>query len=49
MIGEVDTMSTSFDPRSFWHWGIDLFEIEFALYAFFVDIWDHVRRLDEWH
>ena len=37
------------DPRRFGHWSVDLFEVEFALDDFFVDVRDHVWWLDEWH
>ena len=36
-------------PGCFRHWSIDLLEVKLALYHLFVDIWDHVWWLDEWH
>lgn len=36
-------------PRSFRHRCIDLLQVEFILNRFFVNVRDHVWRLDEWH
>ena len=49
MVREVDTMLAPLDPGSFGHGSIDLLEIKFALYAFFIDVGNHVRRFDKRH
>jgi len=48
-IREANTMLTSPDPWRLGHWCVDLLQVKLQLDGLFVDVWDHIWRLDEGH
>ena len=49
VIGEVDPMRAALDPGGLGHGRVYLLEVELALDALLVDVWNHIRRLDKRH
>ena len=49
LVREVDAMLASLDPGGLWHRRVNLLQIELALDALLVHVWDHVRRFNERH
>ena len=49
VVCELDPILAATDPGGFWHRSINLLQGKLVLDGFFVDVWDHIRRLDERH